>query len=168
MNLVLLRHATRSSVLEFGSTESSLNVTGLAQASDLIQHVQPQGELPSPSTLFSSPKLRARQTLEPLSQALPLKIHILSDLDERRENESLSKFERRVRDVIDFTLTLPDPETVYLCTHLDVLEAAALLWPTNFTERESATPWSTLEYQVFKRVDGILQSGLRGRVEPRR
>ena len=167
MNLVLLRHATRSSVLEFGSGESALNAVGLAQAEDLVSAVQVHGKPPPPTLLFISPKLRARQTLTPLSKAVHLELKIFDDLDERRETESLSTFERRVRAIFESVKNLGANETVYLCSHLDVLEAACVLWPTDFSEREMVQAWSTLEYQVFKIQNGVLMSGLRGRVGPR-
>jgi phosphohistidine phosphatase SixA len=175
MNLVLLRHATRSSVLEFGSGEPALNSVGLAQAEDLVGVVQTLGKLPPPTLLYASPKLRARQTLTPLSKALHLDLKIFDLLDERRETESLSAFERRVRLIFETFQTQNSHQssnqdsqaTVYLCSHLDVLEAACLLWPTDFSEHEMALSWSTLEYQVFKIQNGILSSGLRGRVAPR-
>lgn len=164
--IVLMRHATRSAVLEFGAGESSLNAVGRTQAEDLADLVKMGGQLPAPSRLFSSPKLRARQTLEPLSKATGLQLEILADLDERRDNESAKAFEDRVRALPE---KLPKTGTLFLCTHLDVLEAAALSWPTDFSERESTQTWSTLEYQVFKvRSGAVLESALRGRIEPRR
>ncbi len=167
MNLVLLRHATRSNVLEFGSGESALNPVGFAQAEDLVQAVKPHGQLPSPTLLYASPKLRARQTLTPLSKALHIDLKILEDLDERRETESLSAFESRVRMIFETVKNQDDIETVYLCSHLDVLEAASALWPTDLSDREMAQTWQTVEYQLFKIQNGILSSGLRGRVAPR-
>ena len=167
--IVLLRHATRSAVLEFvqntPGAESSLNAVGFAQAEDLADLVKLGGKLPAPTRLLASPKLRARQTFEPLSKSTGLAIEILDDLDERRDSESLKRFEDRVRSI---PTQIVGGGVVYMCTHLDVLEAAALLWPTDFSERESAHPWSTLEYQVFKLKNGFFESGTRGRIEPRR
>lgn len=160
--IVLMRHATRAAVLEFGNSESSLNAVGLAQAEKLADAVKLAGKLPAPTRLLCSPKLRARQTLEPLSKASGLKIEIVTDLDERREHESLKTFEERIRKLAE---SLPQNETVYVCTHLDVLEVAAALWPTNFSERESAQTWSTLEFQVFKIRGGLFEAGARGRIE---
>ena len=166
--IVLLRHATRSAVLEFGASESSLNAVGLAQAEDLADLVKKGAKIPPPTQLISSPKLRARQTLTPLSKSTGLKIEILDDLDERRDHESANAFDQRIRSIPEkFSKFLGPEGTLYLCTHLDVLEAAALLWPTNFSDRESTQSWSTLEYQVFKFQNGILESAQRGRIEPR-
>lgn len=169
--IVLMRHATRSAGLDFGSVksgdaagESPLNAVGLAQAEDLADLVRSKGKLPAPTRLFSSPKLRARQTLEPLSKTTGLALEILEDLDERRDREALKDFTERVRGIPSL---LKGGGTIYLCTHLDVLEAAALAWPTDFSEHESTKSWSTLEYQVFKVKNGFLESGARGRIEPR-
>jgi phosphohistidine phosphatase SixA len=168
--IVLLRHATRSAVLDFSESiaggGSSLNATGLGQAEDFAQIVKKGGGLPPPNCLFASPKLRARQTLQPLSKATGIALEILDALDERRDSESLKTFEERVRQ-IPTLLNGEGQGTIYLCTHLDVLEAASALWPTNFTERESTNPWSTLEYQVFNVKNGVFESALRGRIEPR-
>ncbi len=166
--IVLLRHATRSAVLDFATGgESPLNAVGLAQAQDLVDLVARKTTLPSPTRLVASPKLRARQTLEPLSQALKIALEIDENLDERRDNESSKTFEDRIRKLSD-KYVHNSGATIFLCTHLDVLEAAALSWPTTFSERESSMPWSTLEYQVFKVNNGLLESGARGRIEPYR
>lgn len=162
MNIVLLRHATRSAFLEFGQSESSLNDVGRRQAEALVAHVQPHGRLPVPTQIFSSPKLRARQTVEPLSKALKLPVTIMPDLDERGDTESAAHFEQRLR-------ALPSKligETIFLCTHLDVLEAASILWPTTMTPQQQAQAWSTLEYQEFTANEGVLEPKTRGRVSP--
>jgi phosphohistidine phosphatase SixA len=164
--VVLLRHATRSAVLEFGSGESSLNAIGLAQAEDFADAVRAAGKLPRPDRLLTSPKQRARQTLEPLSKALALPLIVEAALDERRDNESLEAFEKRVREI--FESIRSHRGVSYLCTHLDVLEAASLLWPTDFSAREQSLPWSTLEYQIFDLRDGVLRASSRNRIEPRR
>lgn len=171
MNLVLLRHATRSPVPETGqgsgANEYPLNSVGLTQAEDLVGAVEQLGKLPPPTLIFSSPKLRARQTMTPLSKAFEVEIKIFDDLDERLDSESLSSFEKRVRGAYDILKSHAANETVYFCTHLDVLETASALWPTDFSEREMAQSWSTLEYQVFNYDNGLLKSGLRARIPPR-
>ena len=166
LQIVLLRHATRSAALD----DSPLNIIGLAQAKDFADFVQRGEKLPPPTRLLVSPKLRARQTLGPLSYATGLELETLDALDERRERESAESFEERVLSIISHLATAcgqTQQEAIYLCTHLDVLEAAALLWPTDFSEHEGGLPWSTLEYQVFIFKDGVLEASDRGRIEPR-
>lgn len=173
MKLVLLRHATRSAFdQELGPAgESPLNAIGLAQAEDLISHLAPKGVLPAPTRLLVSPKLRARQTLTPLARECALELEIDQRLDERKNAESLRDFNERVRaffEVITEGAASGDKSVVYACTHFDWLEAAALLWPTNFSERESSASWSPLEYQIFRLTDeGLLNTVSRGHVAPR-
>lgn len=176
MKLVLLRHATRSALdFEMGPAgESPLSTIGLAQAEDLLNHVHPKGPLPAPTRLFASPKLRARQTLTPLSRESGLSLDIEPRLDERSSDESARDFHARVVDLFEDLRTQAattndeaSNETVYLCSHLDWLEAALTLWDTNLSEREASVPWSPLDYQVFRFRDGILNSIRRGSVNPR-
>ncbi len=172
MNLVLLRHATRSGLAPSIGTEFPLNSVGLAQAEDFATEVESLKALPRPTCLVSSPKLRARQTLLPLARASSLEIKIMAELDERHDNETFNSFEQRIRGVIDliqkrFAKSKAPTDTIYVCSHLDVLEAAARLWPTDFSERESQATWSTLEYQIFDWRDDILKARTRSRIEPR-
>lgn len=180
MKLVLLRHATRSALdLEAGPAgESPLNTIGLAQAEDLPNHVHPKGALPVPTKLIVSPKLRARQTLTPLSRETGLSLEVDPRLDERHSNESLQDFHSRVlsvfNEVQELALSAQDQknerienEVYYLCSHLDWLEAALTLWDTNLSDREVSTSWSPLDYQVFRFRESALVSLHRGSVHPR-
>lgn len=165
LQIVLMRHATRSATFEFGQGESSLNAQGFAQAEELARQAQEQAlKFNRPTQLLCSPKLRARQTLKPLAETLGLKIQIREELDERRDTESLASFENRVREIA--THLKSETGVVVVCTHLDVLEAAAALWPTDLSEREAARPWSTLEYQVFQVNDSLFEAAARARIEP--
>lgn len=168
--LVLLRHATRSSFSLGTASELPLNAVGFAQAEDLVNAVEARRALPRPTILIASPKLRARQTLEPLARALDLEIEVIDALDERRDDETQREFEARVREALASIRALFPADrsaTVYACTHLDVLEAAALHWPSDFSERESRATWSTLEYQILDARDSVLKTRARGRIEPR-
>lgn len=172
MKLVLLRHATRSAMdLEAGPAgESPLNTIGLAQAEDLLNHVHPKGPIPAPTRLLVSPKLRAKQTLTPLSRETGLSLEIESRLDERNSNESLRDFNARVVQLFEDlcgSKAEASNEVLYLCSHLDWLEAACLLWPTNMSERESSMPFSPLDYLVFRLRDGLLNTVSRGSVHTR-
>ena len=172
MNLVLLRHATRSGFSLGSGDELPLNLVGLAQAEDLVTAVNTEHRLPPPTCLVSSPKLRARQTLLPLARACALELQIMNELDERRDSETQKAFGQRIRSVIDLIRSsVKKPraldETIYVCTHLDVLEAASLLWPTDFSDREAQASWSTLEYQIFEWNDDILYARSRSRIELR-
>lgn len=170
MKLVLLRHATRSAFdMESGPAgESPLNAVGLAQAEDLLNHLSPKGPLPQPTRLFVSPKLRARQTLTPLARESAVKLEIETRLDERNSGESVRDFNDRIKDLFeDLNNTADESAVIYLCSHMDWLEAVTTLWPSNMSEREASMPWSPLEYQVFRLREGVLHTLARGHVSPR-
>jgi broad specificity phosphatase PhoE len=172
MKLVLLRHATRSSH-EIG--DASLNVTGRQQAVELCTRLAPQGDLPVPTHLISSPKKRARQTLEPLADAVHEILKIDPRLDERSHAETVSEFEKRIRSVLleleqtHAKSNQPDGrETcVYICSHMDWLETALLLMPTDLSPQEASESWATTEYCVFKYQNGLWIKKHRGFVAPK-
>lgn len=163
MKIVLLRHATRSL---HGLGDSPLNSTGRAQAEDLVNSIRPQGPLPLPTHLLMSPKLRAKQTLEPLGAHLEIPAKIDTRLDERQSSETVVEFEARIRDVIRDLSQLPDsgPNSgqqssqepcIYVCTHLDWLEFSLLLIPSDLTDREAEGSWPTAGYKVFEVQNGL-------------
>jgi hypothetical protein len=159
---VFLRHATRSA---HGLGDSQLNALGLRQAEELARSLKPQGPLPHPTHLMCSPKRRARETLAPLATLTQLPLIVDDRLDERHQNESARVFESRVRSLTGSVLTLGDPggggsgdgggACVYLCSHLDWLEAAMILLDSDMSETEIAAPWTTAEFRVFRVEDGL-------------
>lgn len=161
MKIVLFRHATRSA---HGLGDSPLSAEGLAQAENLPSFLAPNGPLPKPTHLFCSPKQRARQTLAPLSQKENLELAIDPRLDERHQNESGLDFETRILDLLKDVEALseahPEP-CVYLCSHLDWLEAVLVLIPSDLSDLEIAGSWSTAEFRIFKIQAGVwtLKSG---------
>lgn len=172
MKLVLLRHATRAGFSSGASGgEIPLTAVGLAQAEDLIGYLTPKGPLPTPTRIMASPRLRARQTLTPLSKELAVELEIEPRLDERHSDESASAFQQRMKSLFDdlcLKKSHTDQEVVYLCTHMDWLEAVSSAWPTDLSEREASTPWTPLEFQVFRlSEDHTLSAIYRGRVNPR-
>ncbi|MES2855776.1 MAG: phosphoglycerate mutase family protein [Bdellovibrionota bacterium] len=163
MKLVLFRHATRSPY-EIG--DASLNATGLSQANELPHLIAPQGPIPSPTHLFASPKKRAKQTLQILSDSVGLPVIVDENLDERKNSETIQEFETRVKAVFERVSKLESASTVFLCSHLDWLEAAATVWPTDLNQ--SSHSWGAGEYLIFKVEDGICLSKGGGVVSPLR
>ena len=169
MKVVILRHATRS---PSGMGDSPLNTFGLSQAQMLAHELlSPRGPLPHPTHLWASPKLRAQQTLAPLSQAVAIPLKTDARLDERHSGESSQDFVVRIRELIrDASNLPPTPETcLYFCTHLDWLEEVMPLLDSDMSELEISTPWSTAEYRVYQ-LDGAPGSQIwklktRGRAE---
>jgi phosphohistidine phosphatase SixA len=164
MKLVLIRHATRNT---HAAGDASLNPTGMTQADELLRLLKPQGPLPVPSHLVTSPKKRAKQTLTPLSVATHAQLLIDSRLDERKQNESMSDFTERVTEVLNHLSQRGEAPTnpalenqsgkdspreisIYLCTHLDWLELALNLLDSDLSDFERATSFAPCEFKIFK------------------
>jgi broad specificity phosphatase PhoE len=121
----MFRHAER---LSSGQTNPPLSARGLEQARQIAEDLS-LGLFPAPTKIFSSPKIRAQQTFLPLSQQSGLELQVHLDLDERQSNESASKFDRRVQ---NFLKHLEKQNgVVYLVTHLDWIETALQLIPSD-------------------------------------
>jgi broad specificity phosphatase PhoE len=171
MKVVILRHATRS---PSGMGDSPLNATGLLQARKLATELlSPLGPLPHPTHLWASPKTRAQQTLTPLSETTGLELRTDVRLDERHQDETTQEFTKRIREILSEVSRLSStPETcVYLCSHLDWLEEAMPLLDSDMNDHETAMPFSTAEFRIF-RLQGELGRQLwklktRGRAEER-
>ena len=147
MQVILLRHATRNTH-ELG--DPPLNVVGLTQAQALVEKLKPNGPLPVPTVILSSPKKRARETLTPLSQSTGLAIVVDERIDERHQNESLKVFETRVQDLLA-SLAPREQKCILICSHLDWLESAFVNL-TNLMEKavDVSFGWGTAEFRVFE------------------
>lgn len=163
MLAVFIRHATRDS---HGLGDSSLNLTGRAQAEDLSEAIKTKRILPSPVGLYVSPKKRAQETLTPVSEHLGLKLNIDIRLDERKNSESPFDFEQRIFDFI-VEVTKTPHSVVWICSHLDWLEAAMLLLPSDLSDLEQSAPWQTASYRVFSIEDGLWKFKGGGAIETR-
>ena len=146
----MLRHGARSPH-DFG--DSSLNADGRAQAEALARAISPQGPLPAPTALASSPKRRAKETLAPLAAALQLRLTVDQRLDERHQNETMKEFEARIRALLDELASGGRDTCVYLCSHLDWLELALALLPSDL--RDTDVNWTNCEYRVFRWQDDL-------------
>lgn len=156
LKVILLRHAARSA---HGLGDTSLNAIGQRQAQELTGLLAPQGPLPIPTDLITSPKKRARETLQPLSAAVSLDLKIDARLDERHQNETGAEFKTRVAQALselgaqakaDVLKPGTREATIYLCSHLDWLEIAMLLAPSDSRLDEDAANWSNAEYRIFR------------------
>ena len=97
MQFVLMRHATRASSFD---NDCPLSAVGHAQAAHASSVLAPKGVLPKPSVIFSSPKLRARQTVAHLARHLDYEVKCDDRLDERDSHESRQLFEARIQSFI--------------------------------------------------------------------
>lgn len=152
LKLILLRHAARTPTF-FG--DEVLNSSGRQQAEKFAQIFSAKDANPpavlAPSQLLVSPKKRAIQTLQPLSAATGIELQIDPRLDERLKSETGAAFETRIKAVLaEVAGQAGGGETIFICSHLDWLEAAMALLPAVLTEREISAPWSTCEYRVFR------------------
>jgi phosphohistidine phosphatase SixA len=174
--VILMRHGSRDT---YSPGDSPLNTTGLAQAEVLAKLVR-SGLFPTPSRLIVSPKKRAKQTLSPLAAFLGFDPTVDPRLDERNSDEALQDFESRVRSFLDDVARAPNsrhpeppvaklaataPATLapamasasltIACSHLDWLESAMVLAPSDMSESELTEPWSPGAYRIFEIVDGV-------------
>lgn len=156
MKVVLLRHATRS-LREM--EDPGLTADGHAQANGLARRVIDTSDLPKPKRLIASPKRRAIETLRPLHFLADVPLHVDGRLDERQPHESGHTFEGRILEVIndlsDMEESYAEDDAVYLCSHLDWLEAILPLLPSDLSDFEIQASWSTCQYRIFTVKEGI-------------
>ncbi len=118
MQVLLFRHAKKS-YEPFG--DPVLTKDGLNQANALTQLIS-KNRLPLPTQLLVSPKTRAKQTFEKISEFLNLTLAIRDELEERKSFENSQDFRRRVQYFLNFC---EDQNGIlYLCTHHDWIEEA--------------------------------------------
>ncbi|MCE3009356.1 MAG: histidine phosphatase family protein [Proteobacteria bacterium] len=150
MELILLRHAEKQSGFQ---EDPPLTERGLRQAQMLSELVE-QTQLPQPSRLLSSPKKRAQQTLETLARQKALALQIVSDLQERRDNENRDEFRSRVQ---RFLRELSKGSGItYVCSHVDwVFEALRLIPCDVDLQTLPYQSWPTGHFMVLEWDHGL-------------
>ena len=159
MFVIMLRHATRSN---HGLGDCPLSAVGFMQAELLATLMGGDGPLPVPSKIFSSPKKRALQTLEPTATSVRVVIEQDNRLDERRQSESAMEFSDRVQSFLDeLSMSIDGPSStdqdngcVLFCTHFDWLELAVVLLDGELSELERSGSWAAGEFRVFQIIGG--------------
>lgn len=153
MKITLLRHGNRDLTM---SSDGGLNRAGNDLAAGLPSKIEPNGNLPKPTQLISSPKKRAQETLLPMSKALELPLLTEEDLDERRTNESSVEFRSRVKNYLEL---LPNKykssDVVCLCTHSDWLDDAMIVLPSDIPQPIAESGFACGEYRSFEFKDGL-------------
>lgn len=144
MRLVLLRHAEKAPLLTLSSPP--LSAEGEKQAQKLLEFVR-QGKLPPPHKICCSPKVRSRQTLQPLADEFDIENVEIAELDERRNNETYDQFRERVQKLLERAETFD--KTTYLCTHLDWIEEALAIIPAD-SDLGSYQNWGSGQFMVFQ------------------
>jgi broad specificity phosphatase PhoE len=164
MQMMLLRHAERENT---GVSNPSLSPHGQRQAQALCQKIQ-NGELPRPTHLWTSPKNRARQTLQKISSALSLELQVIDSLDERQSSENFAQFQTRIRrffQSVERQAKENPGGVLYCCTHLDWLEEALPLVPTLEDFSRDGMAWAPAQYLGFEIRDEFWTVAQTGRIE---
>jgi phosphohistidine phosphatase SixA len=148
MFMVLLRHAEKTTAPM--DSDVPLTARGEKQALELVEQIRAQ-QLPQPTALMSSPKRRARATLQPLVTAFHIPLQIKTELDERASNESRLQFHKRIE---YFVASLHD-EVIYCCTHADWLYEAVMTLPHDMLDGEEDAHFFFAQARIFEQ-DGDL------------
>ena len=162
MDVILFRHGQKGLV---PFDDPSLSPDGFRQA-DKIASLVLQKKLLQPSALWVSPKLRAGQTFQALSNELNLPNLVKPELDLRADFEQKNVFKNRVqafiesfghKDAVKKELTEVD-RCIFVCTHYDWIEEAMPLIPADrdLTTFEY-THWAPAHYIHFKINNGLWQ-----------
>lgn len=151
MKIYLFRHGEK--VLAFHQNPE-LSPAGTAQALSLVEKVQ-SSELPRPTQLWASPKLRAQQSFLPLAARLDLPLQTLSELDERTHDENREHFRRRIQEVLN-TFSAQDG-VLFICTHSDWIEEALTLLPSETDLYEKYPHWHPLQYLGLQTRDELYE-----------
>lgn len=160
MRLILFRHTERENL---GTSNPPLSRRGIQQAENIARRVLSKN-LPSPSKLYASPRLRAQMTLTPLNEQMKIGIQILPELDERLNSESAVQFTTRVK--LFLSKCEVQEGTLYLCTHLDWIEEALCEIPSNVDLLQAKfQSWSPGQFMHFKVEEGLWQFEDFGRID---
>jgi phosphohistidine phosphatase SixA len=146
----MFRHAEKENS---GTSNPPLSLGGLNQARKILEEMDLQ-QLPRPTKLFSSPKLRAQQTFQQVQDKLGVPLQIHPDLDERHNFESHALFSRRVQ---NYLLGLEyQPGVVYFVTHLDwIEESLRLIHSDTDLVQDRFQAWSPAQFIEFEVHDRL-------------
>lgn len=108
--LLVVRHAHRDTTDR--KLDNGLSSKGKAQAKKIKEYID-QHFVVDRFSIFSSPKLRCIETVEPLGEP-----EAIDELDEMQRSETQADFENRVREFCRWWLT-EGPEGLVICSHGD-------------------------------------------------
>lgn len=150
MKLLLFRHAERENI---GQGNPRLTARGQKQAS-LLANLINQGKLPKATRMMVSPRIRTHMTFEPAARELSLNLQERIELDERQSSEQASQFHSRVENFLNACAR--EPGVTYLCTHLDWIEEALILIPSDSDLlKPQYQTWAPGQHMVFEIIDGL-------------
>jgi len=146
MKIYIFRHAQKAH--DF-SINPDLTEEGHGQALRLLDRVL-QGDVPTPTQLWTSPRKRAQNTFRPLAQHLKKSLQLDEDLLEQKNDETLSAFRERVQNVLNHALQLPE-EVIFICSHYDwVIEAMQLVPSDTDLGASEFSHWQPCQYVGFE------------------
>lgn len=158
MEVLIFRHAERDNS---GDSNPDLSPRGLKQAQGLSELALRQ-DLPRPQRLICSPKKRAQSTFTALSQSAQIPLAIQDALDERLPNESMPEFKNRIQTFLN-GLALKSSSVIYICSHMDWLEEALCLIPSDTDllspQFQVWPPGKYLHFHVEDKIWHFLNSG---------
>lgn len=144
MLVYLFRHAEKD-IKPFHDPD--LTEYGMRQALLLSQKIE-QNEIIRPQAIFSSPKLRAENSMIPTAKTSQITLQKTPKLLERQRVEDYEDFTLRVQKSLLSLEALPH-KCIFLCTHYDYLEVAS-----EHLSQHSFS-WSPLSFALYDYVDGI-------------
>jgi phosphohistidine phosphatase SixA len=141
MKIYILRHGERSS----GYGDVSLSEEGQRQALELAQNAT----LQDVNLILCSPKVRTRETIQPLCNRLQLTPEIAPELDQRRNIETEGEFIRRVLNYLDECVQTRKVQTLLLCSHSDWLQAAVMNLPLPLHKAVAQSFFSCADFRTL-------------------
>jgi len=151
MQCLFIRHGDKS--WESDQSEVGLSPRGHGQAQNFA-HLVLNKKLPKPNQLLTSPLLRAKETLLPLSAQCLVPLLPDPNLLLQLEHEPTSQFLKRVESFFTNTLFFhPKIDldwTIYICSHQDWLSHAAEIIQNYTPEKTKSFFWPTGQYYLFK------------------
>jgi len=128
--IVFVRHAHRDKPIP--DDNNGLSPKGFEQTEDLVKAYK-QGEIPPSKIFWSSPKIRCQQTLKPICDEASGTYKVEPLLDERLADEKSASYNGRIAKFIEKAIA-EHAETIYLCSHGDILPEAIEYLTDHFVE----------------------------------
>ncbi len=141
MKIYILRHGERSG----GYGDVSLSPEGQQQAISLANNAS----LQDTNLVLCSPKLRTRETIQPLCARLQLTIEIAPELDQRKAIETEGEFIRRVLNFLDDCVQTRNGQNLLLCSHSDWLQTAIMHLPLPLHKAAAQSFFSCADFRTL-------------------
>lgn len=152
MTFFLFRHGEK---LKGGDHNPPLSFYGLQQAQQILENIK-SGELPQPTRLWVSPKIRTHQTFLPVARHFQLQLEQKSELEERQSSETTGDFRKRIQTALEELSSLSG--CIFMCTHMDWTEEAMSLIPSSSDLSSGQySYWAPAQFLGFQSRDFIFE-----------